>query len=418
MYDLLIKSAIHYQTGKQVDIAIKDGKISKISSDIQDPARESINASGQIVLPSFANMHSHLPMSLFKGLGADLPLMEWLKNIIWPLEKELVSPQFVKDGALLGIAEAIKSGTTLIMDMYFFEEELVSIAHDVNIRLAPGFGIVDFPTSVAKTPKEYIHRAKEFIKNLKNLPLINPCICPHSVYSCSKETLLSALEVALSEDVPIHIHCAENKQEIEISIEKNGKRPAEYLYSLDLLTKKTFLAHCVYLEKHERELIALSGSHVVHCPESNLKLSSGIAPISQYIKENISVLIGTDGPASNDDIDMLGEIRTMTLLQKLQSPTAMTASLALSIAHAGFKALSINAGTLEENAEADLILIKTDLKPIDPQAQIVYSANRSDITTVLCKGKPLLYKGQLTTIDEEELKIRATSWREKVLRLV
>ncbi|MEN3034526.1 MAG: amidohydrolase [Aquificaceae bacterium] len=418
MYDLVIKSAIHYKTSKKVDVAIKDGKIAKISEEIKESAKETINASGQIIMPSFANMHSHLPMSLLKGIGADLPLMQWLEKAIWPIEKALVSPQFVKDGALLGIAEAIKSGTTLIMDMYFFEEELASLAKSVNIRLAPGFGILDFPTAVAKTPKEYLSRAKEFLKAFKNEPLITPCICPHSVYSCSKETLLSALELATLENVPIHTHCAENIEEIKLSIEKNGLRPLEYLHSLGLLTGKTFLAHCVYLEKHEREMLAHSGSYVVHCPESNLKLSSGIAPIVDYIKENIKVLIGTDGPASNDDLDMLGEIRTMTLLQKLKNPKEMTADLALSIAHAGFKALSINAGTLEEEAEADLVLIKTDLKPIDPQAQIVYSANRSDITTVLCKGKPILYKGELTTIDEEELKVRATKWRDEVLRFI
>ncbi|MFN3598940.1 MAG: amidohydrolase, partial [Aquificaceae bacterium] len=316
MLDLLIKKALLPDKKTLVDIGIKDGVIAEISQEITQEAKHTVRAEEKLVFPSFANMHTHISMSLLRGLGADLPLMDWLQRVIWVLEGEFVSPEFVKDGALIGIAEAIRSGTTLFMDMYFFEEALAEVAQRAGIRAGLGFGILDFPTKVAKSPREYLSRARAFIKDYKNSHLLFPVLCPHAVYTCSPDTYKKAYEIALEEDVYIHTHVAETQQEVEACIEKYGKRPVEHLYSLGVLGDKVLMAHVVWTEDEEREMIKATGAKVLHCPESNLKLASGIAPIRDYLKRGIHVCLGTDGPASNDNLDMLEELSLMVKLQK------------------------------------------------------------------------------------------------------
>ncbi len=421
MFDLLIKSALLAEKNQYVDVAVRDGKIVEISKDIQSPAKYVIQAKGKVLYPSFANMHTHISMSLLRGLGADLPLMDWLQKVIWVLEGEFVSPEFVRDGALIGIAEAIRSGTTLFMDMYFFEESIAEVAQKAGIRAGLGFGILDFPTRVAKTQEEYLKRAREFIRDFKGQELIFPTLCPHAVYTCSPDTLRKTLQLALEEEVYIHIHVAETQQEVDASLEKFGKRPVEHLYGLGLLTDKTLMAHVVWTTEEEREIIKEKGAKVLHCPESNLKLASGIAPISDYIRRGIHVCLGTDGPASNDNLDMLEELSLMAKLQKGANldAKAMDARTALRIAsEEGFRAVGIKAGRVEVGYDADLILLdpnKPHLQPLyDPIAQLVYSAKSSDIDTVICKGKVLMEKGELKTIDQEEVLFVANKWKEKI----
>ncbi len=421
MFDLLIKSALLGEKNQLADVAIRGGKIVEISQNIQAPTKHVIHAKGKVLFPSFANMHTHISMSLLRGLGADLPLMDWLQGVIWVLEGEFVSPEFVKEGALIGIAEAIRSGTTLFMDMYFFEESVAEVAQMAGIRAGLGFGILDFPTKVAKTQEEYLKRAREFIKDFKGQELIFPTLCPHAVYTCSPDTLKKALQLALEEDLYIHIHVAETQQEVDASLEKFGKRPVEHLYSLGLLTDKTLMAHVVWTTEEEREMIKEKGAKVLHCPESNLKLASGIAPISDYIRRGIHVCLGTDGPASNDNLDMLEELSLMAKLQKGANldAKAMDARTALRIAsEEGFRAVGIKAGRVEVGYDADLILLdpnKPHLLPLyDPIAQLVYSAKSSDIDTVICKGRVLMEKGELKTIDQEEVLFVANKWKEKI----
>ncbi len=421
MFDLLIKSALLPEKDRHVDVAIRDCKIVEISENIQVPAKHVIHAKGKVLYPSFANMHTHISMSLLRGLGADLPLMDWLQRVIWVLEGEFVSPEFVKDGALIGIAEAIRSGTTLFMDMYFFEEGVAEVAQKAGIRAGLGFGILDFPTKVAKTQEEYLRRAKEFIREFKGQELIFPTLCPHAVYTCSPDTLKKSLQLALEEEVYIHIHVAETQQEVDASLEKFGKRPVEHLNSLGLLTDKTLMAHVVWTTEEEREMIKEKGAKVLHCPESNLKLASGIAPISDYIRRGIHVCLGTDGPASNDNLDMLEELSLMAKLQKGSNldAKAMDARTALRIAsEEGFNAVGTKAGRLEVGYDADLMLLdpnKPHLQPLyDPIAQLVYSAKSSDIDTVICKGRVLMEKGELKTIDQEEVLFVANKWKEKI----
>ncbi len=419
-YDILIKNVIIGYTGEVKDIGIKDGKIKKIGK-IEGEAEHVINGYNKVAIPSFANMHTHVSMSLLRGIGADLPLMDWLQKVIWPLEGEFVSPEFVRDGAKLGILEMIKSGTTLFMDMYFFEEEIGKVAEEAGIRAGLGFGILDFPTKVAKTPEEYIKRAREFIELFKGEELVFPVVCPHAPYTCSPETLLKARELAEEFDVFIHIHVAETKGEVERIKEEYGETPIRHLEKIGFLYDKVLCAHMVWLDEEEREIVKERNVKIAHCPESNLKLASGIAPIPDYLKRGIHVCLGTDGSASNDNLDMLEETSTMAKLHKGNSldAKAIDARTALKIAtENGFSALGIKAGRIEEGYDADLILIDVDkphLQPLyDPIAQIVYSAKSSDIDTVICKGKILMEKREVKTMDEEEVLKIAQKWAERI----
>ena len=419
--DLLIKGAILGETGRKADIAIKDGKIVKVAPDISVEAREVIPAEGRIALPSFANMHTHVPMSLFRGIGADLPLMDWLQKVIWPLEGEFVSPDFVRAGARLGILEMIRSGTTLFMDMYFFEEVVGEVAEEAGIRAGLGFGILDFPTKVAKTPEEYIRKAKSFAEGIKGHDLIFPVICPHAPYTCSPKTLMMAKEVAEELDLYLHIHVAETKGEVERIREEYGRTPVRHLEDLGFLSGRVLCAHMVWLDEEEMDIVRERGVKVAHCPESNLKLASGIAPVPEYLRRGVHLCLGTDGSASNDNLDMLEEMSTMAKVHKGSSRNAraIDARTALKVAtENGFSAVGIKAGKVEEGFEADLILVNPEsphLQPLyDPVAQVVYSARSSDIETVICKGKVLMYKGEVKTLDEEEILRESKVWGERI----
>ncbi len=420
-FDLLIKGVLVADRGVKADIGIKEGKISKIEPDIEAEAKYTIRAEGRIALSSFANMHTHVPMSLLRGLGADLPLMDWLQKVIWPLEGEFVSPEFVKAGAELGILEMIRSGTTLFMDMYFFEEVVGEVAETAGIRAGLGFGILDFPTKVAKTPEEYLRKARDFAKGLKGHDLVFPVICPHAPYTCSPDTLRRAKELAEELGLYLHIHVAETKGEVERIKKEFGKTPVSHLESVSFLSEKVLCAHMVYLTEEEVEIVRERGVKVAHCPESNLKLASGIAPIPEYVRKGVHVCLGTDGSASNDNLDMLEETSTMAKLHKgaTLDAKAIDARTALKIAtENGFSAVGIKAGKVEEGYEADLILINPDsphLQPLyDPIAQVVYSAKSSDIETVICKGRVLMEKREVKTMDEERILYEAKRWGERI----
>ncbi|NPB07927.1 MAG: amidohydrolase [Aquificae bacterium] len=422
-YDLLVKSTVVPGKGEGLDIAISDGRIVRIGKNLEGEAREVILAGGKIAFPSFANMHTHIPMTLLRGIGADLPLMDWLQKVIWPLEGEFVSPEFVRDGTLLGVIEAIKTGTTLFMDMYFFEEVVGEVCKEVGIRAGLGFGILDFPTKVARTPEEYLKRAREFALSLKGEELVFPVICPHAPYTCSPSTLLKARELAEELGLYLHTHLSETKGEVEKIKEEYGKTPVRHLYSIGFLSERVIAAHVVWTDEEEREILKERGVKVAHCPESNLKLASGIAPVPDYLRREITVVLGTDGAASNDNLNMLEEASTCAKLHKGYNldAKAIDARTVLRMAtEEGFKAVGIKAGRLEEGYEADLILVNPDrpeLQPLyDPVAQFIYSASADAIDTVICRGRVLMEKRELKTVDEEEVYRRAKGWREKILK--
>ncbi len=420
--DLLVKDVAIPGRGENYDIAIKDGVIKKIDKNLQLEAKEIILGEGKIILPSFANMHTHIPMTLLRGLGADLPLMDWLQKVIWPLEAEFVSPEFVRDGTLLGLIEAIKSGTTLFMDMYFFEESVGEVCEEVGVRAGLGFGILDFPTKVAGTPEEYIERARKFVEEFKDRNYVFPVICPHAPYTCSPKTLKMAKELADEYGLLLHIHVAETKGEVERIKEEYGYTPVIHLNNIGFLGENVLCAHMVWTSEEEREILREKGVKIAHCPESNLKLASGIAPVPDYINRGILVGLGTDGAASNDNLNMHEEISTCAKLHKGANlnAKAIDAKTVLQMAtENGFKIAGIKAGKIEEGYEADFILINTsvpEFQPLyDPIAQFVYSANSESIDTVVCKGKVLMEKRKLKTIDEEEVYRKARAWREKIL---
>jgi 5-methylthioadenosine/S-adenosylhomocysteine deaminase len=407
------------------DVAVKDGKIAEVGENLSEKyeAQKVIDAKGKIVAPAFANMHTHAAMNLFRGIGADLPLMDWLTKVIWPLEGKFVSPEFVRDGVELAVLEMIKSGTTFYLDMYFFEEYTAEVVKKAGIRAGLGFGILDFPTKVASSPAEYLKRAREFVEHFKGDNDIIPVVAPHAVYTCSPETLTKAMELAEEYDVPYHIHLAESKGELAQVEEKYKTTPVRHMKNLGLLNDRVIAAHMVWLDEEERQYVAEAGTKVAHCPESNLKLGSGIAPVSDYVKRGIKVCLGTDGSASNDNLNMLEEMSTMAKLQKGVSldPTALNSSQALEIATAnGFEAVGIKAGRIKEGYDADIIIVdanKPHLQPLyDPTAQLVYSAQAGDIETVIARGKLLMENYKVLTLDEEEIYKKASYWREKILK--
>ncbi len=419
--DLLIRGALLGETGRKADIAIKEGRILKVGENLKVEAKEIIDAEGKIALPSFANMHTHVPMSLLRGIGADLPLMDWLQKVIWPLEGEFVSPEFVRAGAELGILEMIRSGTTLFMDMYFFEEVVGEVAESAGVRAGLGFGILDFPTKVAKTPEEYIKKARRFAEDLKGSELVFPVICPHAPYTCSPTTLRRAKELAEDLRLYLHIHVAETRGEVERIREEFGRTPIRHLEDIGFLSERVLCAHMVWLDEEDMEIVKERGVKVAHCPESNLKLGSGIAPVPEYLRRGIHVCLGTDGSASNDNLDMLEEMSTMAKLHKGSSMNAkaIDARTALKVAtENGFSAVGIRAGKIKEGYEADLILVNPNtphLQPLyDPVAQVVYSAKSSDIDTVVCRGRVLMYKGEVKTLDEERILWEARRWSERI----
>ncbi len=427
--DLLIKGSwiiTNAEKGQfKGDVAVKDGKIAEVGENLGEKysASKVLDASGKIVAPAFANMHTHAAMSLFRGIGADLPLMDWLAKVIWPLEGVFVSPEFVRDGVELAILEMIKSGTTFYLDMYFFEEYTADVVKRAGIRAGLGFGILDFPTKVAQTPEEYLKRAREFVERFKGDESIIPVVAPHATYTCSPETLTKAMELAEEFDVPYHIHLAESKGELAQVKEKYGTTPVRHMKNLGLLRPRVIAAHMVWLDEEEREAVAQSGTKVAHCPESNLKLGSGIAPISDYVRRGITVCLGTDGAASNDNLNMLEETSTMVKLQKGVNldPTALTSAQAIEIATAnGFESVGIRAGRIKEGYDAEIIVVDTkkpELQPLyDPVAQLVYSAQAGAIESVISRGRVIMEGGRVLTLNEEEIYEKANRWREKILQ--
>ncbi|HEK25032.1 MAG: amidohydrolase [Hydrogenobaculum sp.] len=420
MFDILIKNA--KIDGQVVDIGIKDGIVKSIKQNIDEPAKETLQAKDKIVMGSFCNMHTHAAMSLLKGIGQDLTLMDWLQKVIWPLESTFVSKEFVKDGTLLATAKMIRGGTTFFLDMYFFEEEVAEVVEEVGIRAGIGFGILDFPTKVASTPKEYLERARKFLDFFKSNDSVVPVLCPHSVYTCSKDTLVRVLELAKEFDAYVHMHISETRKEVEGVLEKYSKRPLEYLDDIGILSDKFIGAHAVHLNEDEVSIASQRKITVVHCPDSNLKLGSGIAPIWEYVKSGVRVALGTDGEASNDNLSMLEEMSIMAKLQKgyLEDSTAMPMSIAIDIATKnGFEAFNIKAGIIKEGYDADIVIINplediANIPIYNERALLLYSLNESSVETTIARGKVLYHKGEFKTVDIEKLKFNVNRWKEKI----
>ncbi len=384
---------------------------------------EMIDKSGHALIPGFVNAHTHASMSLMRGIADDMPLMEWLSEHIWPVEGRWVSREFVRDGTDLAIAEMIRSGTTCFNEMYFFPDDVARQSEKAGIRAVVGLIVIDFPTVWAKDSEEYIHRGIEVHDSLRGNPLIKTAFSPHGPYTVSDKPLKQVVIYAEELDIPIHMHVHETVDEIQHSLEQHGRRPLNRLEALGLLTPRLSAVHMTQLEDEDIELIASHGVNVVHCPESNLKLASGFSPVEKLISAGINVALGTDGAASNNDLDMLAEMQSAALLGKgvAGDASAIAATTALEMATInGARALGIDdvTGSLVVGKSADIVAINLDTietQPLyHPISQLVYSSSRSQINDVWIAGKQLLKNRELTTLDEADILARAKRWQQKL----
>jgi len=410
-------------------LAIHQGQITAIlpsqQARTQFTADESIDLPTHALIPGLINAHTHTPMSLFRGLADDMPLMQWLTQHIWPAEERWVHEDFVADGSRLAIAEMISGGTTCFNDMYFFPDVTGQVAIDAGIRAVLGMILIDFPSTWAKNADEYLTRALEFHDQFKSEQLIHPIFSPHAPYSISDEPLARLGTLANELDLPIHMHVHETQDEIKQSMKEYAMRPLARLQQLGLLTPNLVAVHMTQLEAQEIELFADTGAQVVHCPESNLKLASGFCPVTQLSNAGINVALGTDGAASNNDLDMLSEMRTAALLAKGVSGDAssLPAFQALKMATLnGANALGIGTlcGSLLPGKSADMTAIDLNhlaTQPVyDPVSQIVYAAGREQVTDVWVAGRQLLRSSEFTTLEQHQILSHAQQWQEKIGR--
>lgn len=375
------------------------------------------------LLPGFVNCHTHAAMTLMRGIADDLPLMEWLQNHIWPLEQKWMSEAFVRDGTDLAIAEMILGGTTCFNDMYFFPDITAQQAVHYGLRACIGLVVIDFPTIWAENSAAYIAKGLEIHDQLRHQPLITTSFAPHAPYTVSDEPLQKIRVLADELEIPINIHLHETLHEVQQAQADSGQRPIQRLNHLGLINPSLIAVHMTQLTESEIGLFAETGAHIVHCPESNLKLASGFCPVARCLSAGINVALGTDGAASNNDLDMIGEMRTAALLAKTvaQDASSVPAMTALRMATInGAKALGLEQeiGSLTVGKFADVIAIDLDhleTQPVfSPVSQIVYAANRHQITDVWVAGRQLLKQRQLTTVNLDMLRQRIAEWRDKL----
>ena len=391
-------------------------------------SEEIINCNGNILMPGLVNIHTHLPMNMLRGLADDLRLDVWLQGYVWPVEHEFVTPEFVRLGTQIACTELIRSGVTCFADMYFFEDTVAEVAAEFGLRAVCSQTVLKYPTPDAHSYEEAIEATRKMIKKWKNHPLIVPSIAPHAAYTCPPEILHACTEVALEYDVPIHTHIAETADEVENMRKETGMPVVPYLKKQGLFEAKVFAAHCVHIDEGEMRTLKHSNVGVSHNPSSNLKLASGIAPVRKMLENGLNVGIGTDGAASNNDLDFFEEIRLASFLAKGSSgdPTAIPAQKTLEMAtRIGAQAIHLGdiTGSIEVGKRADMILI--DIHTIHnsprfnhseyaPYAQIVYAGKSTDVTDVMVNGKWLMRNHQLAGINENEMMIKSQEYAQKI----
>jgi 5-methylthioadenosine/S-adenosylhomocysteine deaminase len=387
------------------------------------PDAEIIERPGHVLLPGFINTHTHSAMSLLRGYADDMPLQEWLTEHIWPAEGQWVSPAFVRDGTELAIAEMIKGGTTCFNDMYFFPDEVAKVAAESGIRASIGLIVLDIPTIWASSFDEYLSKGIAVADAFREHPLISTVFAPHSPYLVSAEHMQHLAVLANELDKRVHMHIAETADEVLDSMNNFGFRPLQRVKDAGLLNSQLQAVHMTQMNQTEIAALAAAGAIVVHCPESNLKLASGICPVAALTEAGVNVALGTDGAASNNDLDMLGEMRTAGLLAKGSSgkAAAMPAEQVLAMATInGARALGLDddLGSLEPGKLADMICIDLNrlaTQPVyNPISQIIYAASRDQVTDVWVAGKPLLTQGQLTTLNESAILKQSQAWRDRI----
>ncbi len=391
-------------------ILVVDNCIQEISKSLNDnDAEKVIDASNKITMPGLINTHSHVAMTLLRGVGDDQSLQTWLEEYIWPKEANL-NDELVYLGSKLAMAEMIKTGTTTFNDMYFFMEETAKAVDESGMRAVLGYGMIDLFDE--EKMKSELKESEKLIKNCHNTcdNRVTVAVAPHAPYTCSEDLLIKSKELASKNDLKLHIHVSETKKEVDDLTQSKGKTPFEYLDSIDVLDSNTIAAHGVWTTPEEMNILKEKEVSIAHNPSSNMKLASGIAPVTEYLKKGINVGIGTDGVSSNNNLDMFSEMKLTSFLQKVNTldpqvlPTKDTFNMATKN---GAKALGINAGSIEEGKLADIILVDTlvpHMTPVrNPLSNIIYSSLGTDVDTVICNGKILLENKELTTINEQEI---------------
>jgi 5-methylthioadenosine/S-adenosylhomocysteine deaminase len=391
--------------------------------DKQFTAAESIDASGQVVLPGLINTHTHAPMVLYRGLADDLALMEWLQKYIFPAEAKTVTPEFVRAGTRLAALEMIQSGTTTYADMYYFEEEIGRVTREAGLRGVLGQTIIKFPVADARVPEESIARAGRFVKEFANDDLIVPAIAPHAMYTLETATLKTIRAFADREHVPVITHLAETQDEVKTTREQFKATPVEYLDSIGFWGPRTLAAHAVWVTPGDIKILAARHVGLAHNPESNMKLASGTSPVPELRKAGVPVGLGTDGAASNNDLDMFEAMRQAAFLHKLKTgdPRAVPAQVALQMATIeGARALGMERqiGSLEPGKRADLIAVSMSAArqtPMyDPVSHLVYVTRGDDVRTTIVNGRVLMRDRRVLTLNEPAVLAEARQWAEKV----
>jgi 5-methylthioadenosine/S-adenosylhomocysteine deaminase len=405
------------QEGRILDILPTDQAHTLYNADVEH------NLDRHLLIPGLVNAHTHAAMTLLRGLADDLPLQEWLSEHIWPAESRWVNEEFVHDGTQLAMAEMLRSGTTCFNDMYFFPDVAARAAASCGMRASLGLIVLDFPTVWAHDADEYISRGLAVHDQYRGDPLITTLFAPHAPYTVSDKPLEHLRVLSDELDIGIHMHIHETADEVDTAIELTGKRPLSRLHELDLISPAMLAVHMTQLSAGEISSYAAGGGHVVHCPESNMKLASGFCPVQALNAAGINVALGTDSAASNNDLDMLGEMRTAALLGKAVSndASALPAHEVLRMATLnGANALGLgeHTGSLVKGKWADITAVSLDTiesQPVyDPVSHLVYACGREQVTDVWVAGQHLLKERRLTTLDENDILERAREWQTRI----
>ncbi len=406
-------------------LAIKENRIVSLSPGESPPmaAHRRINARGCLAMAGLVNGHTHAPMSLFRGLADDIPLKAWFEDYIFPAEGKWVNEEFVYWGTLLACAEMIRSGTTTFADGYFFEEQVARAVAQSGMRALLAQGILDFPTPDSPSSFKSFNKIEKFINNYSGSTLICPTLFPHSAYTCSPELLKKCRGVADRFGVPLIIHLSETRSEVEEISRRYGRRPVDHLENLGLLSPYLIACHCVWLTGAEMDLLARRGVRVVHNPESNMKLASGVAPVPDLLARKIAVGLGTDGCASNNNLDLFQEMDSAAKLHKVHrlDPTVMPAKVVLEMATLGgarVLGMEKEIGSLEVGKKADVIILDLSRPHLQPVynivSHLVYSATGADVRDVIIDGKLVMENRKLLTLDEEEILRKAREYQIRI----
>jgi 5-methylthioadenosine/S-adenosylhomocysteine deaminase len=410
-------------------IAILNGRIQMIGTlrtvRSRVRARRTIDAIGKVIIPGLINTHTHVPMTLFRGISDDLDLNEWLTKFIFPAEAKNVNEQFVRAGTRLGLAEMIKGGTTTYCDMYYFEDAIAEETKRAGVRGVLGETIIQFPVPDNKTPADALAYTERFVRRWQNDPLIVPAFAPHAPYTVSTDDLRRVREMSDRLNAPVVIHVAETRKERDDILSQYGRTPVEYLESIGFLSDRTIAAHSIWLTPAEIDIYKRRDVGAAHCPQSNMKLASGVAPIPSMLSRDVEVGLGTDGAASNNDLNMWEEMDTAAKLHKLTSndPKVVPATAAFEMATIrGARALNLEklVGSLEVGKRADIAIVDFDsphqVPAYNVYSHLVYATKASDVRTVIINGRVVMLDRRLMTLNESAIKKDANAYREKIIK--